>query len=297
VFRSPRGRDDIAPGTFHVAVPALTANDRELLLSDLEPFPGEGLELYRNGARDLIVGRARAPFAPATLVEDTRRLYRRILHACTGRHLYRVWNYLPRINECADGLEHYRAFCLGRADAFELAFGAGFHRRVPAASAVGSEGDTLEVIFTAGTSPARHVENPEQIPAYRYPPEYGPRPPSFARATVVDGAPGTTVYISGTGAIKGHTSVAPDDLEGQIEVLVRNLKLVAAASGAGNALEGDDGWQRRFKVYLRRAADQPRASERLQALFTPRDDVVWLRTDLCRTELRMEVEATLTRLD
>jgi hypothetical protein len=297
VFRAPAGTTRARPGAFLIAAPPLTETEREPLFADLASVPGNALELYQDRAQDLLVGRAGAPFAPMTIAQDSRLLYARVLAACAGRHLYRIWNYLPRINERTEGLEHYRAFCLGRSLAFEDALGAGFGRQVPAASAVGSEGDTLEVIFVAGRQAPRHVENPEQVPAYDYPAQYGPRPPSFARATVVGRGAATTVFVSGTAAIKGHASLAPDDVDGQIDAVLDNLRLVVGASGAEDALRQGDGWQRRFKVYLRRASDLPLAARRLQAeLLTPRDAVVWLRTDLCRAELRIEVEATLARI-
>src|SRR6185369_4357459 len=102
------------------------------------------------------------------------------------------------INESGPGeMENYRIFCRGRSLAFERHFCAGFKARLPAASAVGSKSSALTVAFAASTRPPRHVENPLQVPAYDYPGEYGPRAPSFARATIVPGANDATVFISG----------------------------------------------------------------------------------------------------
>ena len=64
---------------------------------------------------------------------------------------------------------------------------------LPAASAVGHDGDDFAVHCLLLSRPGVAVENPRQVPAFRYSARYGPRPPCFARATVVpdplDGAP------------------------------------------------------------------------------------------------------------
>ncbi len=48
------------------------------------------------------------------------------------------------------------------------------------------------------------------------------------------------------------------------------------------------------KFIFRHAADLPEATTRLQAsLLKPGDFVTWLRADLCRATLNVEIEATL----
>jgi hypothetical protein len=257
-----------------------------------------GVELFARGG--LLVGHAREPFAQGSAEEAARRLYARVLAACESRQLYRIWNYVPRINEHTAGLEHYRAFCKGRSLAFEAAYGAGFERQLPAASAVGSDGRTLDVIFAAGAAAPRHVENPEQVPAYLYPPEHGPRSPSFSRATVVAEGGQRWVFVSGTAAIKGHATVGVGSLRGQIDCTLDNLRLISRASGVGENLgasgcvESDAAWARHFKIYLRRAQDIAEAKALLEGkLVLPGDRVTWLRSDICRAELDIEIEATL----
>jgi len=255
--------------------------------------PVEGVTLFQR--QGLLVGYAREPFTAGDGEAATRRLYERVLAACAGGQLYRIWNYVPGINEVSAGLENYRAFCKGRSVAFEEAFGAGFQRQLPAASGVGSEGRTLEVIFVAGANAPRHVENPEQVPAYLYPPEHGPRSPSFSRATVVEEGGQRWVFVSGTAAIKGHQTVAVGSLEEQIDCTLDNLRLVSRASGVGENLgAGDAGWTRHFKIYLRHAKDLAEARAALEGkLVSSADRVTWLRSDICRAELDIEIEVTL----
>jgi hypothetical protein len=224
----------------------------------------------------------------------TRRLYAQILGGLRGLHLYRMWNCVPHINgQDPAGLENYRAFCRGRSLAFEAALGDGFEKRLPASTAVGTRNGELTVVFLAGELPARHFENPAQVPAYEYPPEHGPRPPSFARASVVERADGIDAFVSGTSAIMGHATVAPSDTAGQLECTLGNLRLVSRACGLGDGL-GSGARARHFKVYLRNREDYPQVADQVRRrLLAPGDRVSYLGADICRSALNVEIEVTV----
>ncbi len=150
------------------------------------------------------------------------------------------------------------------------------------------------MVFAAGRGQPRHVENPLQVPAYDYPGEYGPRAPSFARASVVTGPAHRTVFISGTAAIRGHASIAPHSLALQVDCMLENLREISRACGLGPDLARGGRGQRHFKVYLRQAADQPLVAATLAAkLLSDGDRVSYLQADICRAELRVEIEASL----
>lgn len=275
------------------AIPVLAGRADEAIFSGLrELAPMEGfLRFERDG---LLVGAIDEP-AEVDLAAQTHRLYRRLLRVAAGLRLARVWNYVPRINEPdATGLENYRAFCRGRSLAFEETLGEVYHQHLPAASAVGGPDDRVVVIFAATGEVPLHVENPDQVPAYEYPPEHGPRAPSFARATRVEAAGTRHVFISGTAAIKGHATVAVGDLAGQIACTLDNLRILSLGCGLGERLGEGAGWTRHFKIYLRHAADLPSAMAALDGvLFTAADRVTWLLSDICREALLIEIEATL----
>jgi chorismate lyase / 3-hydroxybenzoate synthase len=243
---------------------------------------------------EVLIGCALEPVAGP--VESTALgLYRRLLAVAQEMHLYRVWHYLPEINRIRDGVENYRAFNAGRSRAFEEALGGGFSRSLSAASTVGCDGGDIALVFIAGNGKPRHCENPEQIPAYRYPPEHGVRSPSFARATVVGIGGRKLIHISGTSAIKGHATIAAGSTIEQLECTLDNLRLISMESGAGEDLGAALGMERRFKVYLRNAADLHAVKRRIeQSFFRPHDRVAWLQADLCRAELNIEIEATLS---
>ncbi len=252
----------------------------------------EGVELFHSGG--LLLGHARAPFETGDLAHHAQALYRRVLAATRGLHLCRIWNYVPQINALTGGLERYRAFCQGRSLAFEREFGAAFQPLLPAASAVGSSGAHLDVIFAASAHHPRHFENPAQIPAYHYPPEHGPRAPSFARATVVRDGAHTWTFVSGTAAIKGHQTIAPGSLAAQLDCTLDNLRLISRAVGIGADLGSGGMKERHFKIYLRHAADLAAVQTRLDRdLLRAGDIVTYLHADICRVALAVEIEATI----
>ncbi len=283
----------VASGSFGVPVPVLGGEEVEAIFADATPAGGEGgFQLFRR--EGMLIGAVVEP-REDDLNAQTRRLYERLLVVTRGRHLVRIWNYVPRINgEGRDGVENYRAFCRGRSLAFEAVFGGSPALHLPAASAVGGADDQLAVIFVATDAAPRHVENPEQVPAYEYPPEHGPRSPSFSRATQVDAGGRRYVFVSGTAAIKGHATIAPADLAGQIVCTLDNLRLISRACGLGDELGAGSEWKRHFKIYLRHASDHEAAEAALAGrLLRAGDRVTWLHADICRAALTIEIEATL----
>lgn len=282
-----------ATAVFDAGVPVLAGDTVDDLFSTAQSAGRiGGLALFNTGS--WVLGAVTLPIA-AGLSQTAQRLYADILGATQGLHLVRVWNYVPAINERDPaGLENYRAFCLGRALAFEQRHGAGFKRFVPAASAVGCQSAALTVAFAACRAAPRHVENPLQVPAYDYPAEYGPRAPSFTRATIVPGAEGTTVFISGTASIRGHATVGGDDVTEQLACTLENLQGISRACGLGPALDRGGKAVRHFKVYLRHPADlAPVAATLDEGFFSPGDRVSYLQAAICRQSLLVEIEATL----
>ncbi|MBL9209768.1 MAG: hypothetical protein JNL92_04830 [Opitutaceae bacterium] len=280
-------------GTVRIRTPWLAGAPWEILFPEAIELPAvAGVRLFQS--RGVLVGYASETIVPGELATQAEALYRRLLTARGGRHLYRIWNYVPQINAFTAAVENYQAFCIGRARAFEQALGAQFEHHLPAASAVGCAGDRLDAIFVAGTSEPRHLENPTQVPAYRYPIEHGPRAPSFARATVAHNGESRVIFVSGTSAIKGHRTVAPGTLDAQIDCTLDNLRLISHQAGLGDNLGAGQMSQRHFKVYLRRASDLDAVRARLEpGLLQPGDLFTYLQSDICRVALNIEIEATL----
>jgi hypothetical protein len=284
------GGEECVPSA--LAMPVLAGEACETLFADLESVGrSENFELFASA--DWLIGRCIAPQQPAVGAQ-TETLYAELLALtqARGRHLARIWNYVADINVgSAEGLEIYRAFCRGRSLAFER---AGWTGPLPAASAVGGALGKMAIVFAAATERPEARENPEQVPAFEYPPDYGPRPPSFSRAMQVNTGGRAWAFISGTSAIKGHASQAPGDLAGQIACTLDNLRLISRACGLGDRLAAQSAAARHFKIYLRRAGDLETVQAALEGEWLrPQDRVTWLRADICRAELLLEIEATV----
>lgn len=234
------------------------------------------------------IGSATGPGIEAAAFEVYRSLLDGIARAGYP-HVLRVWNYVPNIHEASGGIDRYMRFCKGRSEAFAARFGPGFPECLPAASAIGCPGESLVVHMLAGREAGRHVENPRQIAAYRYPGRYGPKSPSFARGTVTSGG---MVLVSGTASIVGHESAFPGDPARQTEETMRNIEAVLDAAAVPGTL-GDLGPRlRSLRVYVREPEhlDTIRAAIVAWAGFTV--PTAWLQAQICREELLVEIEAT-----
>ena len=204
-------------------------------------------------------------------------------------HLLRIWNYLDAITHGEGDAERYRQFCVGRAQGL----GAFETELLPAATAIGRCDDerVLQVYWLAAKAPGKPVENPRQVSAYRYPRQYGPQSPSFARAMLPPTADRMPLLLSGTAAVVGHASQHDGELLMQVDETFRNFDaLLEAARARQPALPAAFGPGTRLKVYVRDASDLPLVAEALQARFGNRVPRVLLHAAICRRELAIEID-------
>ncbi|MFP4166558.1 MAG: hypothetical protein ACLFUF_05250 [Opitutales bacterium] len=233
-----------------------------------------------------------------SLSAEVETLYRRMLEYTAGAHLVRAWNIIPGINRSDSGEPRYWRFNRGRQRAFEGFFaGEDWRKRLPAASAVGGATDQPATVFflAAKTATPAHHENPRQVPAYRYPGEYGPEAPGFARCTTVRlaGDAGAPVFAAGTSAVVGHESVGAGDFDAQVQAAWENLSVLSGALGFDGVFHSDTPARRIFIAYLRRVNDLHAARSFLESKLDPDTDrLVCLQADICRPELDFEVEVT-----
>ncbi len=205
--------------------------------------------------------------------------------------MLRIWNFLPGINRGAGDLERYRRFCIGRGRALTE---AGLDdATMCAATAIGSNDAHLRLFALAGRNAGLSIENPRQVPAWEYPPAYGPRSPAFARATAISLDAGRVgLMISGTASVVGHATVHPGDVLAQADEAANNIEaLLEIAAGQ----LGDPGLHRfgrssLVRVYVRQAADWPVIEARLRQRW-PEVPLAGLRGDICRRDLLVEIEA------
>ncbi len=238
--------------------------------------------------------RAQGLGAAAALHAATDRAYRAIFEALDAgehRHLARIWHYVPDINGAADGEERYRHFNAARRAAFERARRAG-DAAAPAATAVGSvDGHPLTVCFLASAEPPVTIENPRQVSAYDYPPRYGPVSPLFSRASVVRDGDAAHLFVSGTASIVGHRSLHPGDPAAQTHEALVNLGIVLATANRVAEPSPRGFGALRVKAYLRRPGDLETVRAQIARHALPVESVRYLRADICRPDLLVEIEA------
>jgi len=241
----------------------------------------DGIAVGHDGEYAFCAGRVppAARYAPGV-----RRAYLRafgVLARLGYPYVFRMWNFVGRINEPnADGLEIYRDFCRGRAEAFDV---SPLPRDLlPAATGVGAHTDGVAFFLLARRAPGHvAVENHRQIPAYRYPDRYGPRSPSFARASRLPDGP---LLISGTASILGHATAHPGDVAAQCRTTLDHLTTLA----------GDLRALRTVKVYVRHSRDLAAVRRECATAFA--GEVAYLVTDLCRPDLLVEIEGVSPRV-
>ena len=205
-------------------------------------------------------------------------------------HPLRIWNYLDAITEGDGDNERYRRFCVGRARGIgrELAPG-----ELPAATAIGhpQRSGRFQLYWLSAQQAGTALENPRQLQAWRYPRQYGPQPPGFARA-LLPASSAMPLLLSGTAAVVGHASQHGDSLEAQLdEVLVNLRSLIATARAQRPSLPAQPGPASRLKVYVRDADALARVDALMEARlpFVPR---VVLHGHVCRRELLVEIDGS-----
>jgi chorismate lyase/3-hydroxybenzoate synthase len=214
----------------------------------------------------------------------------------------RFWAFVPGIHDdLGAGLDRYMVFNAGRYGAYSAHFGSptSFGRSVPTASAVGVPGDALTLHCLAADETGLPVENPRQIPAYRYSRRFGPMPPCFARATLLRGQPeGPLLLVGGTASIIGEESRHGGHLEQQAKETFRNLAAVVA-SAAGDPLPEDTPLDdlvpllaafRDLRVYHTRPDDREAILRFVAGCFPSLGRLELLQASLCRPELFIEIE-------
>ena len=204
-------------------------------------------------------------------------------------NLIRVWNYFPEINAVKNNIERYRSFSIGRHEAFVR-----YHKRVedsPAACALGSHGGALVIYFLASRSFGVQIENPRQISAYSYPKQYGPRSPTFSRATLAFPDAVQTLFISGTASIVGHETVHPVSVSLQTQETLVNIHAVIEQAVLKGFAPVDFASNLALKVYVRHAQDFAEVVDIIQREFGTLSELIVLQADICRADLLVEIEA------
>lgn len=285
----------------HVPMPRLDAGETlyETWHGNGEPLQGRYEAIHYRHDDDLLFGAIALPEldtdnGKTPLQQAAESAYRQVfalLDTLRFPHPFRFWNYIADINTHSFGMERYHQFNLGRQDAF-LAHGRGVVGNVPAACALGSTHGPLTIAFLAGRAPPLNIENPRQTSAYLYPKQYGPRSPTFSRASLVHLGQDQVLFISGTASVVGHVTLHPADVVAQTRETMANIEAVLSEA---NRLTGESAFDPaglHYRVYVRRPADLPQIRAELSRRVGNTLNAVYLQADVCRSDLLLEIEAT-----
>jgi enamine deaminase RidA (YjgF/YER057c/UK114 family) len=188
----------------------------------------------------------------------------------------------------------YQAF----NDVRTLAYGrSGFPAGYPASTGIGQAAGGVLIEFVALEAPAEvrvePVSNPRQVDAHRYSEGVlvgepladrdGKTAPKFERAKRVVRGADEVVYVSGTAAIVGERSVAPDDVVAQTRTTIENIATLLS-----------DETPSYLRAYVKREEDMPAVRSVCDAAYG-RIPALYVRADVCREELLVEMEGVLVR--
>lgn len=228
----------------------------------------------------------------------------------SGKKPFRFWNFIPDINAASfandglpDGQTRYMRFNGGRCKALSEHWGSegAMNKLVCTATGIGHVGADFTMHCLASDAAALPVENPRQVPAYNYSRKWGPKAPSFARATVwTHGSTGRRLLVAGgTASVVGEETAHTGCLSMQFNETMLNLTTLLQ-QGIGKI--GGDGetdgatWGPippyfSYSVYYRHASDLPWLRAQFERFAAPGTKVEYLPAVVCRRELLVEIEA------
>jgi len=217
----------------------------------------------------------------------------------------RTWFYLGGITQLEAETQRYVEFNRARTDFYKnVRFRCSLpvpnipHGLYPASTGIGMRGDGVAVSCLALQTERKDafllpLENPQQTPAYAYPPKYSPQSPKFSRAKALILGNYVTAWVSGTASVVHSESRHPEDPQRQTEQTVDNMEQLLSSEnfafhgipGAGAGL-GD---LANIRVYLKRPGDFPICKAICERRFGP-VPAIYAVADICRPELLVEIE-------
>jgi len=218
--------------------------------------------------------------------------YRRLGEFLSGHaqpHLLRMWNYFDAITEGEGDAERYRRFCVGRA----RGIGAIDTKALPAATAIGRVDGVrrLQLYWLSSGQPGTPLENPRQVSAYHYPRQYGPQPPSFARAMLPPAGEDIPLMLSGTASVVGHQTLHAGQPVAQLQETFSNFAaLIDAARRHAPRVPAQFNPHSHLKVYVGSAANLADVEATLAHLLAPSVPRLLLHAAVCRRDLSVEID-------
>jgi enamine deaminase RidA (YjgF/YER057c/UK114 family) len=224
-----------------------------------------------------------------------------IEHQITFDDVVRQWSYIDNILQIENGSQGYQAFNEARSRVFKK---TNFTNGFPAATGIGASGGGVFIEAIALSSftsklTIKSFHNPLQAEAFTYSQallephkEIATKsPPLFVRGKSVQEKDIETIFVSGTASIIGEKTAYEDNFEGQLRTTFTLIdKLIETNSmDIKSRIKVADN----FRVYLKRSEYAPLAKQVCGELF-PNSPIVFLIADVCRNNLLVEIERTVS---
>jgi len=220
--------------------------------------------------------------------------------------IIRQWNYIGHITEIEEDIQNYQALNNARAQFYEkVKWNDGF----PAATGIGMECRGLIVSLMAITNNSNKqivsLDNPLQTPAFAYSEsllignqsEIIPKaPPKFERAKVISGDAGLVCFISGTAAIRDEMSMTEMNAGLQTNQIIENILYLISLDNLhrqGIVAAKSDLDITSLRVYIKNKEDFDAVKAEVEKVWNHLP-IIYLRADICRKELLVEIEGMAT---
>ncbi len=205
--------------------------------------------------------------------------------------IVRQWNYIERITDWDGPRQHYQMFNNARSAFYAC---SDWVNGYPAATGIGTDFGGVLIDFDAvrfcdPSCSITPIDNRLQIAAHAYSEnvlkEAGAvkATPKFERAKSLDSCDGRMLYISGTAAIRGEDSLTDVDVERQYEITMENIRELVS-----------DADLEILRVYLKHVEDYDVIRTRMERECQG-SLVSFMRSDVCRSELLIEIEGIARR--
>ena len=205
--------------------------------------------------------------------------------------IVRQWNYIERITDWDGPHQHYQMFNNARSAFYAC---SDWVNGYPAATGIGTDFGGVLIDFDAvrfcdPSCSITPIDNRLQIAAHAYSEnvlkEAGAvkATPKFERAKSLDSCDGRMLYISGTAAIRGEDSLTDVGVERQYEITMENIRELVS-----------DADLEILRVYLKHVEDYDVIRTRMERECQG-SLVSFMRSDVCRSELLIEIEGIARR--
>jgi enamine deaminase RidA (YjgF/YER057c/UK114 family) len=217
--------------------------------------------------------------------------------------IVRQWNYIENITRIEDSSQNYQEFNDARSRFYQK---TNWVNGFPAATGIGIGCGRviidLDAMYTNGSAiKVVPLNNTLQVPAHDYSrsvliaakdeKEKPVTTPKFERGKLVLSGTEGVIYISGTAAIRGEKSYHNTGIEEQTKITLENIEhLIAketlANSGAGNYTNIEI---TSFRIYLKEESFYETCKRIVDENYKG-VPAVYLKADICRKELLVEIE-------